>query len=289
MPHVMGSIEVYEQQTTYPVILESSEVVVLWGLHLVNTLKIALSSTDCAGLEFFDQLKQPGKAIIAIDPIRSETIEFFGENAQWIAPHPMTDVAMMIGIAHSLVKKGKHDKAFLDKYTTGFDKFEAYLMGQEDGVEKNSQWASEICGVPAEQLDLLADIFIQNRTMLIFGWGMQRQQYSEQRHWMIATLAAMLGQIGDLVRAFIQRGQVLVGAEVTDIIKQGSVCIHEAALPDFDKQAGLCKNGGCNVLTLDIPTSRLANGCAANSALVRIAKYTGEALKLTAFEPTTIC
>ncbi|NIY91451.1 molybdopterin guanine dinucleotide-containing S/N-oxide reductase [Vibrio diazotrophicus] len=629
MPHVMGSIEVYEQQTTYPVILESSEVVVLWGLNPVNTLKIAWSSTDCAGLEFFHQLKQSGKTIIAIDPIRSETIEFFGENAQWIAPHPMTDVAMMIGIAHTLVKKSKHDKAFLDKYTTGFDKFEAYLMGQEDGVEKNSQWASEICGVPAEQLDLLADIFVQNRTMLMSGWGMQRQQYGEQRHWMIATLAAMLGQIGlpgggfglsyhysnggnptrdagvlpaisaslgggssagndwavsgatesfpvarivealenpgksymhngherkfpnikmiwwagganfthhqdtnrlikawqkpelivisepywtaaakhadvvlpittsferndltmtgdysnqhlvpmkkvvepegesrndfdvfadmsellapgghdvytegktemewlygfytaaqqggrnarvampnfskfwedneliemkwneknakfvrhaafredpvlnplgtpsgrieiysktiesynlkdcpphptwlapdeytgnakdgelqlmtahaahrlhsqfnyaaireqyaiadrepiwihpqdaaergiktgDLVRAFNQRGQVLVGAEVTDRIKQGSVCIHEGAWPDFDKQTGLCKNGGCNVLTLDIPTSRLANGCAANSALVRIEKYTGEALKLTAFEPPMI-
>ncbi|MGY2572661.1 molybdopterin guanine dinucleotide-containing S/N-oxide reductase [Vibrio sp. C8] len=629
MPHVMGSIEVYEQQTTYPVILESSEVVVLWGLNPVNTLKIAWSSTDCAGLEFFHQLKQSGKTIIAIDPIRSETIEFFGENAQWIAPHPMTDVAMMIGIAHTLVKKGKHDKAFLDKYTTGFDKFEAYLMGQEDGVEKTSQWASEICGVPAEQLELLADIFIQNRTMLMSGWGMQRQQYGEQRHWMIATLAAMLGQIGlpgggfglsyhysnggnptrdagvlpaisaslgggssagndwavsgatesfpvarivealenpgksymhnghelkfpnikmiwwagganfthhqdtnrlirawqkpelivisepywtaaakhadivlpittsferndltmtgdysnqhlvpmkkvvepegesrndfdvfadmserlapgghdvytegktemewlygfytaaqqggrnarvampnfskfwedneliemkwneknakfvrhaafredpvlnplgtpsgrieiysktiegynlkdcpphptwlapdeytgnakdgelqlmtahaahrlhsqfnyaaireqyaiadrepiwihpqdaaergiktgDLVRAFNQRGQVLVGAEVTDRIKQGSVCIHEGAWPDFDKQTGLCKNGGCNVLTLDIPTSRLANGCAANSALVRIEKYTGEALKLTAFEPPMI-
>lgn len=28
------------------------------------------------------------------------------------------------------------------------------------------------------------------------GWGMQRQQYGEQKHWMLVTLAAMLGQIG---------------------------------------------------------------------------------------------
>jgi len=53
-------------------------------------------------------------------------------------------------------------------------------------------------------------------------------------------------------------------------IKQGSVCIYE---------------GGCNVLTLDIPTSRLSNGCAANSALVRIEKYIGVASTLTAFMP----
>ncbi len=196
MPHVVGSIEVYEQQTTYPVVLEHSDVVVLWGLNPINTLKIAWSSTDCAGLEFFHQLKKSGKTVIAIDPIRSETIEFFGENAEWIAPHPMTDVAMMMGIAHTLVKQGKHDKAFLDKYTAGYDKFEAYLMGEEDGVEKSAEWASQICGVPAKQLELLADIFSKNRTMLMAGWGMQRQQYGEQRHWMLVTLATMLGQIG---------------------------------------------------------------------------------------------
>ncbi len=28
------------------------------------------------------------------------------------------------------------------------------------------------------------------------GWGIQRQQYGEQKHWMLVTLAAMLGQIG---------------------------------------------------------------------------------------------
>lgn len=196
MPHVVGSIEVYEQQTTYPVVLEHSDVVVLWGLNPINTLKIAWSSTDCAGLEFFHQLKKSGKTIIGIDPIRSETIEFFGEQAQWIAPHPMTDVAMMMGIAHSLIKQGKHDKAFLDKYTVGYDRFEAYLLGKEDGVEKSAQWAEGICGVPAKQLETLAEIFSNHRTMLMAGWGMQRQQYGEQRHWMVVTLAAMLGQIG---------------------------------------------------------------------------------------------
>lgn len=42
----------------------------------------------------------------------------------------------------------------------------------------------------------LAEIFHHNTTMLMAGWGMQRQQFGEQKHWMIVTLAAMLGQIG---------------------------------------------------------------------------------------------
>ncbi len=136
MPHVVGSIEVYEQQTTHPMILEHSDVVVLWGLNPINTLKIAWSSTDGSGLEFFHQLKKSGKTVIAIDPMRSETIEFFGDNCQWIAPHPMTDVALMLGVAYSLQANGKHDKAFLDKYTIGYDKFEATCRAKPTASQK---------------------------------------------------------------------------------------------------------------------------------------------------------
>ncbi|MGF1805910.1 trimethylamine-N-oxide reductase TorA, partial [Aliivibrio sifiae] len=90
---------------------------------------------------------------------------------------------------------------------------------------------------------------------------------------------------GDLVRAYNQRGQVLVGAFVSDGIKKGSVCIHEGAWPDLDPKTGMCKNGGPNVLTMDIPTSRLANGNCGNSGVVKIEKYTGVAPTLTAFTP----
>ena len=196
MPYVVGSVEVYEQQTTWPMVLEHSQVVVLWGMNPLNTLKIAWSSTDEQGLEYFNLLKKSGKTVIAIDPMRSETIEFFGDNATWIAPHMGTDVAMMLGIAHTLVKKERHDKAFLEKYTTGYPQFEEYLLGKSDNVEKTAEWASGVCGVPAEQIEKLAEIFASNQTMLMAGWGIQRQQYGEQKHWMLVTLAAMLGQIG---------------------------------------------------------------------------------------------
>ncbi|QJY41115.1 molybdopterin-dependent oxidoreductase [Vibrio cholerae] len=164
------------------------------GLNPINTLKIAWSSNDCAGLEFFHQLKNPAKPLSVL--IRSgPKPSSFGEQAQWIAPHPMTDVAMMMGIAHSLIEQGKHDKAFLDKYTVGYDRFEADLLGKEDGVGNSAQWAEGICGVPEKQLETLAEIISNHRTMLMAGWGMQRQQYGEKRHWMVVTLAAMLGQI----------------------------------------------------------------------------------------------
>ena len=90
---------------------------------------------------------------------------------------------------------------------------------------------------------------------------------------------------GDLVRVWNARGQVLAGAVVTEGIRPGVICLHEGAWPDLDPVAGICKNGAVNVLTKDIPTSRLGNGCAGNTALAWLEKYTGPALPLTAFDP----
>ena len=72
-------------------------------------------------------------------------------------------------------------------------------------------------------------------------------------------------QNGDLVRVFNKRGQILAGAVVSDIVE--------------------CKNGSANVLTMDIPTSELANGNSACTALVNIEKYTGTPPENTAFLP----
>ncbi|WP_109885780.1 molybdopterin-dependent oxidoreductase [Klebsiella pneumoniae] len=495
MPYVVGGNEVYQQQTSWPLVLEHSEVVVLWSANPLNTLKIAWNASDEQGIPWFDRLRQSGKRLICIDPMRSETVDFFGDSMEWIAPHMGTDVALMLGIAHTLVENDWQDDAFLTRCTSGYDIFARYLTGESDGVAKTAEWAAAICGVKADKIRELAKLFHENTTMLMAGWGMQRQQYGEQKHWMLVTLAAMLGQIGtpgggfglsyhfanggnptrraavlgsmqgsvaggvdavekipvarivealenpgaeyqhngmarrfpdirfiwwagganfthhqdtnrliqawqkpelivisecfwtaafradpqanplktasgkieihsptiaafgyadcpphpmwlepdewhgnaeagqlqllsahpahrlhsqlnhtalreryavagrepvtihpqdaqargivdgDLVRVWNARGQVLAGAVVTEGIRPGVICLHEGAWPDLDPQVGICKNGAVNVLTKDIPTSRLGNGCAGNTALAWLEKYTGPALPLTAFDP----
>ncbi|MFZ7172875.1 trimethylamine-N-oxide reductase TorA [Avibacterium volantium] len=194
MPHVLGTIEVYEQQTSWETILESSEIVVLWSANPLTTLRIAWTSTDQEGLAYFKKLKESGKRIICIDPVRSESCEFLG--AEWIPINTATDVPLMLGIAHTLVSEDKHDKAFLKKYTSGYDKFEEYLLGKTDGQPKDATWASKLTGVPVEVIKQLANDFATKRTMLMGGWGMQRQRHGEQSHWVMVTLASMLGQIG---------------------------------------------------------------------------------------------
>ena len=194
MPHVVGSLEVYEQQTVWPIVVDKTELMVFWGCDPVLTNQISWSVADHGGYEGMKALKAKGAKVICIDPVKTDTAEFFG--AEWIAPRPQTDVALMLGIAHTLVAEKLHDEKFLKTYANGFDKFLPYLMGDEDKTPKSAEWASAICDVPADTIKDLARRFAKNRTMLAAGWSLQRQQYGEQRHWMLVTLAAMLGQIG---------------------------------------------------------------------------------------------
>jgi biotin/methionine sulfoxide reductase len=99
------------------------------------------------------------------------------------------------GIAHTLVENGWQDDGFLAAAPRVIRAAE-YLTGKSDGVAKTAEWAADICGIPAAKLRELAKLFHENTTMLMSGWGMQRQQFGEQKHWMLVTLAAMLGQIG---------------------------------------------------------------------------------------------
>lgn len=194
MPHVLGTIEVYEQQTSWPLVLENSKVVIIWGANLIRTLKIAWTSSDEQGFMYLEKLKNSNKKIICIDPEKNETCTYL--NAQWLPIVPGTDVSLMMGMAYYLIKTNNYDKLFLEEYTEGFEKFKDYLFGKEDKVIKDSKWASKICGIDEKTIEELALLMYENRTMIMAGWGIQRAQYGEQTHWMIVTLASMLGQIG---------------------------------------------------------------------------------------------
>lgn len=194
MPYVVGSIDVYEQPTVWPVLEAHTELMVFWAADPMVTNQIGWQVPDHGAYPGMDALKKKGVKVICIDPVRTETCEFF--NAEWIAPRPHTDVAMMLGIAHTLYTENLHDAKFLARYTTGFDRFVPYLTGKSDGVPKDAAWASAICEIPADTIRDLARRFAANRTMLAAGWSIQRQHHGEQSHWMLVTLASMLGQIG---------------------------------------------------------------------------------------------
>jgi biotin/methionine sulfoxide reductase len=116
--------------------------------------------------------------------------------AEWISIRPNTDLALMIGLAHTLVNEGLHDRSFLDRYCHGYHKFEDYLLGRKDGVAKDAAWASRITGLQDSSIKMLARRMASTRTLITTSWSVQRADHGEQPIWMTVVLASMLGQIG---------------------------------------------------------------------------------------------
>ncbi len=194
LPHVTGRMEHLQPQTSWPVLIANTEIAVMWGADLLVTNDICDNLTTHECYEWFEAFKKKGTKVICIDPVRTASAKYF--NAEWIAPRPNTDVALMLGIAHTLMAEKLHDAKFLETYTTGFDQFAAYLKGEKDQTPKTAEWAAKIAGLDAALIKRLAHDFAKNRTMLMGGLSLQRGHHGEQTHWMMITLASMLGQIG---------------------------------------------------------------------------------------------
>lgn len=196
LPYVIGSNGVYEQVTSWDVICKKTKLIVLWGCDPSITNDVDWSTTAHGSYGGFSRAKNLGIPFVAINPVKPDTAEFLGDNCQWIAPKPGTDVAVMAAMCWVLIKTGRADDYFMEHYTVGYEEFKEYLSGSSDGVEKNAAWAEEISGVPAQTIIDLALAMRRNRSMIMAGWGAQRAQYGEQFHWMIVALAAMCGHIG---------------------------------------------------------------------------------------------
>ncbi|MCW8327263.1 trimethylamine-N-oxide reductase TorA [Photobacterium sp. SDRW27] len=90
---------------------------------------------------------------------------------------------------------------------------------------------------------------------------------------------------GDIVRVFNDRGQLLAGARVSDNYPPGVVRIHEGAWygPLNEKVGAIDTYGDPNTLTMDVGSSELAQATSANTVVVDIEKFTGEAPPVTSF------
>ena len=196
VPHILGTFRGFlDTATSWESIASDCELFVAFGGVPLKNGQISQGGTGAhvqrAGVS---AARDAGVRFVNISPLRSDLME--GVEAEWLAPRPSTDAALMLGLAHTLLADGLHDQTFLDRYTTGFDRFTRYLNGAEDGIAKNADWAADICALPADTIRDLARRMAGSRTMISVAWSLTRQDHGEQPFWAGITLAAMLGQMG---------------------------------------------------------------------------------------------
>jgi len=197
LPHVIGgdAWSFAERGVQWPEIVEHGDLVVSFG-----GLAAKNAFANAGGVGRHEQpawqrgARRAGVEFVSVSPLRRDADPAL--DAQWIAPRPGTDVALMLGLAHELVRTGRHDVDLLARCCVGYEEFERYLLGRDDGLAKSAAWAATVCGIEPMVIVELAARMARSRTTVNVSWSLQRMQHGEQAHWMGVVLAAMSGSLG---------------------------------------------------------------------------------------------
>ncbi len=196
LPHVIGTHAPVSGRVTdwASVVAHTKLMICFGGLALKNGQVTSGGAGAHTMQQWLTRARAAGVEFVVVSPNRNDAPALL--DAQWIGMRPNTDTALMLGMAHTLISEGRHDRVFLHSHCTGFDALARYITGAADGVPKTAVWAAQICGVDADVIRILARRAASVRTMMTLTWSLQRAHHGEQPYWMAIALAAMLGQIG---------------------------------------------------------------------------------------------
>ncbi len=230
VPHILGSYRAYlDTCTSWDSIEDNTELFVCFGGVPLKNGQIAQGGTGSHNQK--EKLISSAKAgirFVNLSPLKSDLLDEV--KGKWLPLRPNTDVAIMLGLAHTLYKENLYDEIFIKKYTEGFDIFLPYLLGDLDGVVKDANWASEISEISSEEIISLARNMSSKRTMISVSWSLTRQDHGEQPFWAAIMLASMLGQIG------LPGGGFGFGYSATNHIGGQFSIIPGAAFPQSDNK-----------------------------------------------------
>ncbi|MGI5971034.1 MAG: molybdopterin-dependent oxidoreductase [Oscillospiraceae bacterium] len=167
--HVWGCEPVGEmapQTNLYPDIAKNSELLLFWGCD-PETTPLGVVSHMPSRLCYW--LSEIGLKSVYVCPDLNYGAAVHAD--KWIPILPNTDAALQLAIAYVWLTEGTYDKEYIATHAYGFDKFEDYVLGREDGVPKTPEWASSKCAVPEWTIKALARDWAKKITSIIHGNG----------------------------------------------------------------------------------------------------------------------
>jgi biotin/methionine sulfoxide reductase len=196
LPRVIGTFQpVVGDITDWSSIVKHTRFMLAFGGLATKNGQVTSGGAGAHTMELWlKRAKEAGIEFVSVSPLKSDAPDWLG--AQWVPIRPNTDTAMMLAMAHTLLTEERYDKDFVARHCAGFDAFRGYLLGLDDGVAKDADWAEAITGVGADVIRTLARRAAATRSMITCAWSLQRAHHGEQPYWAAITLAAMLGGIG---------------------------------------------------------------------------------------------
>ena len=196
LPHILGPFDaVCRRNVTWEQITAHTDVILAFGgMPLKNVMVASGGISAHIEQDAMRRARARGTRFVLVGPLRDDLPD--EAQADWLKITPGTDTALMLALAYCLAVTGRHDRAFLDRFCTGYEAFEDYLLGRSDGILKDAAWAAPITGIAAGDIAALAASLPGQRVLVTVAQSLQRAEHGEQPVWMAAVLAAMLGQIG---------------------------------------------------------------------------------------------
>lgn len=129
-----------------------------------------------------------GAKLIVADPRRIDIAEYAD---LYLRHKPGTDIALLNGLMHIILREGWQDESFIAERTEGFEELKAV-------VEKYTpEIASEITGVPAEDIEKAARMMAENSpTTLLYAMGITQHIVGVANVRSCANLQMLLGNMG---------------------------------------------------------------------------------------------
>ena len=182
--------------------LRHSKLIVFWGTNPAWT-------ASGGNMYHFLNAKKAGAKIIFVDPYLHQSAQAIAD--EWIPCRPGTDGALLEALAYVMIDEGLQDQEFLDTYCLGFDadhmpedaktdeNFKDYILGAYDGQPKTPEWASAICGTPAETIRSFAREIATTKPMAWKSSGAPaRTWYGNRYAQLFFTVGWMTGNVGVL-------------------------------------------------------------------------------------------
>jgi len=134
-----------------------------------------------------------GAKLVVADPRRIDLTDFAkpAYGGLYLRHRPGTDIVLLNGLMHIILHNGWEDKAFIAGRTEGFEEFAATI--EDYPPEK----ASEVTGVPLDQLYTAAEILALNKPMaVIWAMGITQHIVGVRNVMSLANLQMLLGNMG---------------------------------------------------------------------------------------------
>ncbi len=158
--------------------LEKADVIFLIGANIAENHPILFHRLEA----------NPNRTLIVADPRVTKTAMMANV---FLPLKPRSDLALVNGIAHILVKNGLINRAYIDAHTTGFAEFETF-------IEKYTpEYVSAISGLDQEQIYKTA-LLIGHAKAAFIGWtmGVNHSTKGTETVNAIVNLSLITGNVG---------------------------------------------------------------------------------------------